>query len=129
VAQLGHVRAGKCERRVEVAHRQLLLRAGEIGHAAVEQDRGRRGAARDPHRERVWSGSGDITGEAGSPGTPDALAVTASRNTLQVAITTTDRGLFHTIRFTDGNWQRFGDVEGAAGRVDTRSVPSRASSR
>lgn len=70
----------------------------------------------------VWSGWGSITGEAGSPGTPDALAVTASRNTLHVAITTTSGGLFHTIRYTDGNWQQFGNVEGAAGQVDTREV-------
>jgi hypothetical protein len=63
-----------------------------------------------------WTAFGNATNEAGAlSGDLMDISVTAAGGQLQVAVCTTDSGLFHTIRFLDGNWQRFGDVKQVAG--------------
>lgn len=50
-------------------------------------------------------------------GGTNGYAVAASQGTLQVVVTTSGGGIYHSIRYADGTWQHWGDVEGAAGHV------------
>jgi len=67
------------------------------------------------HQNGAWDAFGNIGPEAGDPGTPVSVSVTASTGTFHLAIGTSEGGVHHTIRFPDGSWQPFGDVEGATG--------------
>lgn len=65
-----------------------------------------------------WKPFQPLYGAIGSsPGIAAHVAVVAWEGDLQLAYSTTDGRLFHTIRVLDGSWQRWGDVEGAAGNV------------
>lgn len=70
----------------------------------------------------AWTGWGDVGGETGVPGRIIHTAVTASKNTLQLAATTDTGDLFHAIRFENGMWQRFADVHSEAGGTASNDV-------
>jgi hypothetical protein len=64
----------------------------------------------------AWLQFGDVTGQAGAPGSFGAVAIGLIGGELHVAgITTTDQKLWHTIRRANGSWGRFADVGGQAG--------------
>lgn len=70
-----------------------------------------------------WTVFGNVDTEAGgTPGTISHVAVTAARDTLHVAVATSEGGVFHTIRFTNRQWSRIADVKGEAGTVTSREV-------
>jgi hypothetical protein len=63
-----------------------------------------------------WLNFGDVTNQAGNPGPIGAIATALIGCDLHVvAQTISDAKLYHTIRYCDGSWQRFGDVIAQAG--------------
>jgi len=65
--------------------------------------------------DRFW----DVQQVAGFGGEVLHLAMTYSEGSMQLAFSTTDGALYHTIRYSgDGSWQPVGNVEGAAGNVN-----------
>jgi hypothetical protein len=68
------------------------------------------------YRDGSWQLFGDVEGPAGDMGAVrDVACATTMENQLHVAGTTTNGRLWHTIRYRDGSWQKFGDVEEQAG--------------
>jgi len=64
----------------------------------------------------TWQQFGDVEGPAGDRGRfASVSAGETGVGELHVAGTTADGHLWHTIRYRDGSWQQFGDVEGPAG--------------
>jgi hypothetical protein len=64
----------------------------------------------------TWQQFGDVEGPAGDRGKFASVSAGETRvGELHVAGTTADGHLWHTIRYRDGTWQQFGDVEGPAG--------------
>lgn len=63
------------------------------------------------HVDGSWqSFFGDVTSQAGNPGTFQRVGITSVLNELHVCGITTDGRLWHTIRHADGSWQAFSDV-------------------
>jgi hypothetical protein len=64
----------------------------------------------------TWQQFGDVEGPAGDRGKFASVSAGETRvGELHVVGTTADGHLWHTIRYRDGSWQQFGDVEGPAG--------------
>ena len=65
----------------------------------------------------TWQQFGDVEGPAGDRGAIRDVACASldAENELHVAAINTQGHLWHTIRYRDGSWQQFGDVEGPAG--------------
>jgi len=71
----------------------------------------------------AWSSFGDVEGQAGDRGNFVNIAcsnvddpnLASEWFPIHAAGTTTDGRLWHTIRWTNGTWQPFGDVKGQAG--------------
>ncbi|NJO83942.1 MAG: hypothetical protein HC828_14915 [Blastochloris sp.] len=66
---------------------------------------------------------GDVEREAGSAGSSVALPAPATAGVLHLAGATED-GLWHTVRFSNGAWQPFGDVTARIGRPGNGEVRS-----
>jgi hypothetical protein len=72
------------------------------------------------HLDGSWqSFFGDVTSQAGNPGTFQRLGIASVDNELHVCGVTTDGGLWHTIRHMDGSWTPFFDVKNQAGNPST----------
>ena len=70
------------------------------------------------HADGSWDSFGDVRGQAGNPGTFVDIGTAGSlHDELHLCGTTSDGGLWHTIRHADvvGSWQSFRDVRGPAG--------------
>lgn len=91
--------------RLQVAAVETDGRFTEVFHATLS----------DSNQWTTFQSVGDAAG--GFAGPAAHVAVVPWEGDLQLAYSTTDGRLFHTIRFLDGSWQRWGDVEGAAGNI------------
>jgi hypothetical protein len=69
------------------------------------------------YKDGSWQQFGDVEGPAGDRGVIRDVACASldAENELHVAAINTKGRLWHTIRYRDGSWQQFGDVEGPAG--------------
>jgi hypothetical protein len=65
----------------------------------------------------TWLLFGDVFGQAGNPGSIQDVSISGNGATgdLHVLASTTDGGVWHTIRQANGGWLPFGDVTGQAG--------------
>ena len=73
------------------------------------------------HRVRTgttWSGIGNVFGQTGNIGNLDEVSATMWNGDLHVVVSQhSTHHLFHTIRFANGSWTGFGDVEAVVGNI------------
>lgn len=78
------------------------------------------------HANGSWDSPADIAGETTWVESPKDVSAAEVNGELQVVITndsfTNGDFMFHTIRHADGTWQRFGDVNDAAGPTNSGLV-------
>lgn len=69
------------------------------------------------HANGTWQAQfGDVKGQSGNPGVFAAVGCAEANSELQVCGVLDNGGMWHTIRHSDGSWQRrFGDVKGQSG--------------
>ncbi|MEU4445523.1 hypothetical protein AB0K14_26860 [Actinosynnema sp. NPDC050801] len=93
----------------------VMTQVGTELHAVVTGGDGRLyHAAR--RSNGAWTAFHDVASQTGDPGSVVRQAtITAASGALHLAIATDDQRLLHTIRFGDGSWLPYGDVEQATG--------------
>lgn len=73
--------------------------------------------------DRTWSSFGDVSAANGwHPGTFTALGMVQDGGNMQLMASTSDGGIWHTLRFSNGNWTGFGNVLGETGAIESGSV-------
>jgi hypothetical protein len=82
------------------------------------------------HNDGAWTTAGSVKHEAGDKGAVKAAAATkTASNVDQLLFSTSEGGLWHTIRYADGAWQDARDVKGVLGFEGTVTAVAAASVR